>query len=151
MTEGTIQFVLRLLFIVTITYALIALIIVAFQRKMLFQTVPYSYRFISDLEAAHFRLATPDGENLDSVWLPSANADAAAILYLHGNAANLRCREGRLKALADLGYSILAIDWRGYGKSTGRPSQEGLLLDAETAYQWLVRRTDPSRIVVFAQ
>jgi uncharacterized protein len=142
--------VLHLFFIVTITYALIVLIIVAFQRKMLFQTVAYSYRLISALEASHFRLATPDGENLDAVWLPSANADAAAILYLHGNAANLRCREGRLKALADLG-SILAIDWRGYGQSTGRPSQDGLLSDAQTAYEWLAQQTDPSRIVVFAE
>jgi fermentation-respiration switch protein FrsA (DUF1100 family) len=124
------------------------------QRKLLFQTVSFGYcepRATLNLEAFHFFLTTNDGERLDTVWLPNANAEPVTILYLHGNAANLRCREGRLKALADLGYSILAIDWRGYGESSGTPSQEGLLLDAEAAYEWLAQRTDPSRIVVFAE
>ena len=125
-----------------------------FQRKFLFQTISVGYcepRATPNFEASYFFLTTNDGERLDTVWLPNANAESVAILYLHGNAANLRCREGRLQALADLGYSILAIDWRGYGKSSGRPSQEGLLLDAETAYEWLAQRTDSSRIVVFAE
>ena len=134
-------------------YALFLLVIVGFQRDFLFQTLPYNcnLRSIASLEQSHFWLTTPDRERLDAIWLPSPNAEAPTILYLHGNAANLRCREQRLKALAGLGFSILAIDWRGYGVSTGRPSQGGLQLDAETAYEWLVQRTDPSRIVVFAE
>jgi hypothetical protein len=146
--------IIRFIVIVAIVYALILFVIVAFQRSLLFQTIPFRHReprTTPNLESSHFLLTTADGEILDAVWLPSINAEAGAILYLHGNAANLRSRESRLKALAHLGFSILAIDWRGYGLSTGRPSQEGLLLDAEAAYQWLVQRIDPSRLVVLAE
>jgi uncharacterized protein len=139
---------------IAIFYVLFLLVMVGFQREFLFRTLPYNCdsRSISFLEQSHFWLTTPDRERLDAVWLPSpSTAEAPTLLYLHGNAANLRCREQRLKALADLGFSILAIDWRGYGASTGRPSQGGLQLDAETAYEWLAQRTDPSRIVVFAE
>jgi hypothetical protein len=146
--------IIRFIVIVAIAYTLILFVIVAFQRRLLFQTIPFRHReprTTPNLELSHFFLTTADGEILDAVWLPSINAEAGVILYLHGNAANLRSRESRLKALAHLGFSILAIDWRGYGLSTGRPSQEGLLLDAEAAYQWLVQRIDPSRLVVLAE
>jgi fermentation-respiration switch protein FrsA (DUF1100 family) len=53
--------------------------------------------------------------------------------------------------LTDLGYSVLAIDFRGFGASAGTPSEEGLLLDTETALEWLTHRTDPSRVVVLAE
>jgi fermentation-respiration switch protein FrsA (DUF1100 family) len=146
--------IIRFIGIFTIVYALILFGIVAFQRRLLFQTIPFRHReprTTPNLELSHFFLTTADGEILDAVWLSSINAEAGAILYLHGNAANLRSRESRLKALTQLGISILAIDWRGYGLSTGRPSQDGLLLDAEAAYQWLVQRIDPSRLVVLAE
>jgi fermentation-respiration switch protein FrsA (DUF1100 family) len=143
------ELILALVFL----YALFSSLIAIFQRRILFWTIPYNCNspVKSSLEPSHFVLTTPDGERLDAVWLPSAKADAAAIMYLHGNAANLRCRECRLKALTDLGYSVLAIDWRGYGQSTGMPSEEGLLVDAKTAYDWLVQRADRSRVVVLAE
>lgn len=85
------------------------------------------------------------------MWMPIETSQCATILYLHGNAANLRCRASRIQALTELGFSILAIDWRGYGKSTGAPSQAGLQLDAEAALDWLGRRTELSRVVVLAE
>jgi len=146
--------IVRFIGIFTLVYALILFGIVSFQRRLLFQATPFRHReprAAPSLELSHFLLTTADGEILDAIWLSSVNAEAAAILYLHGNATNLRSRESRLKALADLGFSILAIDWRGYGLSTGTPSEDGLLLDAEAAYQWLVQRIDPSRLVVLAE
>ena len=143
----------KVIVVFVLLYSLFTAAIVTFQRKILFWTIPYDRdaRTKPSLEASHFFLTTADGERIDTVWLPSAKADAPAIVYLHGNAANLRCREHRLKALTDLGYSVLAIDWRGYGQSTGMPSEEGLLVDAKTAYAWLVQRVDPSRVVVLAE
>jgi uncharacterized protein len=146
--------IIRVIGISTLVYTLILFGIVAFQRRLLFQTIPVRHRELRtnpNLELYHFLLTTADGEILDAVWLSGVNAEAVAILYLPGNAANLLSRESRLKALAQLGFSILTIDWRGYGLSTGRPSQDGLLLDAEAAYQWLVQRIDPSRLVILAE
>jgi uncharacterized protein len=147
------QIILCCTFTVVFIAILTISIVVTFQRRILFRTIPYRCepRTTPNLEACHFLLPTADGEKLDAIWLPSVSAEAATILYLHGNAANLRCRENRLKALMDLGFSILAIDWRGYGASTGRPSEDGLLLDAETAYEWLVQHTAPSRVVALAE
>jgi len=60
-------------------------------------------------------------------------------------------RISRIRALSELGFSILAIDWRGYGKSSGTPSQAGLQLDAEAALGWLRRPTELSRVAVLAE
>jgi fermentation-respiration switch protein FrsA (DUF1100 family) len=136
-----------------ILYAVVLFFLVTFQRKFVFQTYPMvcpppiSKRF----EHSHFVLTTADGEDLDAMWAPTDTSQCATLLYLHGNATNLRCRTARMQALNQLGFSILAVDWRGYGKSTGAPSQEGLQLDAEAALDWLGRRTELSQVVVLAE
>lgn len=62
----------------------------------------------------------------DGMPLPTQNA----ILYLHGNAGNLSCRYDQLHLMMFLGCTILIIDYRGYGRSEGKPSETGLYLDA---------------------
>jgi fermentation-respiration switch protein FrsA (DUF1100 family) len=57
----------------------------------------------------------------------------------------------RIQALSALGFSVLAIDWRGFGNSTGTPSQAGCQLDAIAALQWLAHRADLSKTVVLAE
>jgi uncharacterized protein len=128
-------------------------ILIRFQRLVVLQAYPLPFRGprSDPLAQGHFVLATDDGERLDAVWLPAETEHLATILYLHGTAANLRIRSGRIKALAEQGFAVLAIDWRGYGRSTGQPSQEGLLRDAEAAFKWLQERAEPSRIVVLGE
>lgn len=96
-------------------------------------------------------LATPDGERIVTWWLPPGRADAPVFLYLHGNGANLGARDRRLSRLAEDGAGVLAVSWRGYGGSTGRPHEAGLLTDARTAYRTLTARVDPGRIVIFGE
>jgi fermentation-respiration switch protein FrsA (DUF1100 family) len=96
-------------------------------------------------------LATPDGERLVAWWRPPADAAAPAFLYLPGNGANLAARDARFRRLAARGAGLLAVSWRGYGGSTGTPSEAGLRTDALTAYAALARRVDPSRIVIFGE
>ncbi len=136
-----------------VVYGVVLLFLVIFQRKLVFQTCPLGYPppMPGKLEHSRFILATPDGEKLDAMWVLGKAANCAAILYLHGNAANLRCRAPRIQALNELGFSVLAFDWRGYGKSTGAPSQEGLQFDAEAALDWLGPRIELSRVVVLAE
>jgi fermentation-respiration switch protein FrsA (DUF1100 family) len=90
-------------------------------------------------------------ETLDAVWLIACGPPCAALLYLHGNATNLNDRMPLIQALSALGFSVLAIDWRGFGNSTGTPSQAGCQLDAEAALQWLAHRADLSKTVVLAE
>ncbi len=96
-------------------------------------------------------LRTPDGERIVVWWRPPAEPGAPVFLYLPGNGANLLARGGRLRRLGTDGAGFLAVSWRGYGGSSGRPSEAGLLTDARTAYAALAQRVDPARIVLFGE
>ena len=75
---------------------------------------------------------------------------AGAILYCHGNAGNLSHRGPRSPGFATLGESILIFDYPGYGKSGGRPSEQGCYQAADAAYDWLIcNRIDPDKIMLY--
>ncbi|HYG25645.1 MAG TPA: alpha/beta hydrolase [Caulobacteraceae bacterium] len=93
------------------------------------------------------QIETEDGERLVGWWLP-AEDDNPTILFFNGNAAGLAVQEGRWRRIADKGVGFLAIAYRGYDGSTGRPTEAGLHMDAAAAYDWLIRRVAPSRIVI---
>lgn len=93
------------------------------------------------------RIDTVDGERLVGWWLP-AEGDNPTILFFNGNAAGLAVQEGRWRRIADRGVGFLAIGYRGYDGSTGRPTETGLHRDAAAAYDWLAGRVEPSRIVI---
>lgn len=93
------------------------------------------------------KIDTADGERLVGWWLP-AEGDNPTILFFNGNAAGLAVQEGRWRRIADRGVGFLAIGYRGYDGSTGRPTEAGLHKDAAAAYDWLTGRVPPSRMVV---
>ena len=68
------------------------------------------------------------------------NNRETTILYLHGQDRHLSAHWDRIQILWRMGYSIFAIDYRGYGRSTGSPSEEGLYLDARTALNHVLSR-----------
>ena len=80
------------------------------------------------------RLATEDGEKLVA-WLFPAKDRLPLILYFHGNAGTLVDRVPRFRMLTARNYGLLAVSYRGYGGSTGSPTQIGLMRDAEAAYR----------------
>ena len=82
-------------------------------------------------------IATQDGEKLGAWWVP-ATQSRGAVLIFHGNAGNISHRLDYLQMFHKLAYSSLIIDYRGYGKSTGSPSEQGTYRDAVAAWRWLV-------------
>ncbi len=96
--------------------------------------------------------ATSDGMRLHG-WYSVAEGATRTILYFHGNAGNLAGRIDNIGFLRRLPVNVLAVDYRGYGKSQGRPSEPGVYRDAEAAYDYLVkeRGVRPERIVVLGQ
>lgn len=102
-----------------------------------------------DVEDIH--LKSRDGADIHAWWWPAAGA-RGAILYSHGNAGNLSHRGPTLARLRDhLGESILIFDYPGYGKSGGRPTEQGCYQAAEAAYDWLVheQQIDPEAIILY--
>ena len=93
--------------------------------------------------------AVPD--QLALWWLPSAEAHAPTLLYLHGTFRNLYQNLSKINALRAAGYSIVAVDYRGWGESTSVvPSEDTIMADALVAWAELQRRQpDPSRRVIF--
>jgi fermentation-respiration switch protein FrsA (DUF1100 family) len=85
-----------------------------------------------------FYLAVNDSVNL-RVWHLENPAAGATVLYFGGNGFFLAISGDILSAIYDQGVSVLAFDYRGYGKSTGTPSVAGILEDANTVYQYLRR------------
>jgi fermentation-respiration switch protein FrsA (DUF1100 family) len=98
------------------------------------------------------QLTTADQVSLHAWYLPAAE-ERATLLYLHGNGGNISHRLGTLQLLNQLGLSILIVDYRGYGQSKGRPTEDGTYLDAEAAWRYLidVRRSPPGRILLFGE
>lgn len=97
-------------------------------------------------------ITTADGVKLQGWYVP-APVPRAAVLLFHGNAGNISHRVDYLRMFRDLGYSTLIVDYRGYGRSAGSPSEQGTYLDAEAAWRHLVRerRTRPQDIVLFGE
>ncbi|MBI4266522.1 MAG: alpha/beta hydrolase [Acidobacteria bacterium] len=77
------------------------------------------------------RLTTPDGEQL-TAWQLEPERPKADIVYFHGNGGNLSLWLPVLATLHRLDYRVLAVDYRGYGRSTGSPTEQGVYRDAET-------------------
>lgn len=75
-------------------------------------------------------LRTADGERLRAWWIP-AETPRAHVVYFHGNGGNLSVWTPVLAGLHRQRFSVLAVDYRGYGLSTGRPSERGLYRDVE--------------------
>jgi len=97
-------------------------------------------------------LVTSDNIHLDGWFIP-APEKRGVILFCHGNAGNISHRLDSLLLFHRLGFSTLIFDYRGYGRSQGRPSEEGTYLDAEAAWHYLTRErsTTPSRIILFGR
>jgi fermentation-respiration switch protein FrsA (DUF1100 family) len=85
------------------------------------------------------RIPTEDGETLHAWWLqhPSPRAQ---VIFWHGNGGNLSLWLDVIAELRRRGFSVLAVDYRGYGASTGRPSERGLYRDAEASVQLFTER-----------
>jgi hypothetical protein len=84
-------------------------------------------------------------------WVPVREARLAT-LFFHGNAGNLTHRAYRVPEWQAAGSSVLMVDYRGYGKSRGSPSEKGLYEDGDSAYQWLLARGySPERIVIHGE
>lgn len=82
---------------------------------------------------------TPDGENLHG-WMLTSTADVrnqCTVLFTHGNAGNVSGQAGFMRPFLAAGFDALVFDYRGYGASTGRPSEHGLYTDAAAAFDYL--------------
>jgi pimeloyl-ACP methyl ester carboxylesterase len=95
-------------------------------------------------------LDTADGKQV-IVWHVPPHEDHPVFLYFHGNGGSLRWRNGRFRGLIADGSGLVALSYRGYGGSSGRPTERGLIADAAAAYAYAIARYPVERIVLWGE
>ena len=101
-------------------------------------------------QAEEMMLNSTDGEKLIA-WHVPRRGDKPVVIYFQGNAEGLAARVARFTWLTADGTGLVALCYRGYGGSTGRPSESGLILDAAAAYDFAAARYPAKRIVLFGE
>ena len=101
-------------------------------------------------EAEEVVLDTADGERV-IVWHVPPRGDKPVVLYFHGNGGSLRGRVDRFRDLTADGSGLVALSYRGYGGSSGAPSEAGLVNDGLVAYAFARARYPAERIVLWGE
>jgi uncharacterized protein len=86
-------------------------------------------------------------------WLVKAPDAKFTVIFSHGNAGNISSRMEKIQLMHRVGVNVFIFDYRGYGRSQGRPSEKGIYLDAQAAYDYLIKRPDidPEKIITFGE
>lgn len=102
------------------------------------------------LEVEDRTFSAGSGVELHGWWIPRRRA-LGTVLYCHGSSGSIAHQAEVLAALRQLRTNLFAFDYRGYGRSTGEPSESGLFLDARAAWDHLVEELEipPSEIILF--
>lgn len=126
------------------------------ERELVFRIEPGTARWFAGLPAGleDVQLQSPElaaDESLHAWWWPSSRQDAPTLLYLHGSRWNLTGQLFRIEQLHAMGFSVLAVDYRGFGQSRGAlPSERSVYQDAEIAWQHLARlQPDPAKRFIY--
>jgi abhydrolase domain-containing protein 17 len=129
-------------------YACVCLYVFFFADQQIFLPGPSSYQDTSEI----LKLTTSDQIQLSAVYLPNP-ASIYTILYIHGNAEDLGDIQPVLQQLRDIGFSVFAYDYRGYGTSQGTPSERNAYRDIATVYNYLTQklRVSPQQIIAYGR
>jgi hypothetical protein len=146
--------VLRLAIIAFLTYAGVAMFVELIQARLIYFPSKEYHSTPTDVGLVYesVDLKTTDGETVVAWYVPSREGKGT-ILFCHGNAGNISDRLVTIQTLHRLGYNALLFDYRGYGESTGNPSEKGTYLDAEAAWIHLTEKRDEpgSRIAIMGE
>ena len=150
------RMVWSILVVLAVAYAGLLIAVFLFQSRLVY--FPNIGRELSatpqdaGLEYEEVRLNTGDGESLHAWFVPAPQSRGTVLLF-HGNAGNISHRLEYLSMLHRLGYSSFIFDYRGYGRSSGSPSEQGTYRDAEAAWHYLTvtRKIEPRRIALLGE
>ncbi|WP_256376911.1 alpha/beta hydrolase [Nitrosospira multiformis] len=106
----------------------------------------------SGLAYESVELETADGERLHGWFVPASHAKAT-VLFFHGNAGNISQRIDYLSMFYRLGYNTFIFDYRGYGESSGKPTEQGTYRDAVAAWRYITEKKaiPPADVVLFGE
>jgi uncharacterized protein len=122
------------------------------QEKIIFHPVALAanYTFSFNNQFTEYNFQTPDNQSINAVLFQHPNPKGI-IVYCHGNADNIARWGAIAEKLVQYGYEVLVFDYRGYGKSTGKVTEENLFADAKLVYNFAKTRFAEAQIVVYGR
>ena len=143
------------LFLALAVVAFAALLLAGCVERMFFypDSAQYTRPEQFGLQHEDVFFAAPDGSRLHGWWLPAKGAALGSVLHLHGNAANVSNHLPLVAWLPAAGFNVLMLDYRGFGRSQGKPTLDGVVDDAAAALRTLRARpgVDGGRLIVLGQ
>jgi hypothetical protein len=154
---GRVHFIAAVLLVGLLCYVGICTYMWATQEQLIFQPTQVWQSNPARMGMTFKEFHIPSGNGaargeLDSWWIPVVHEGAATLLYMHGNDRNISSNLGHVQRLHDLGYNVLMIDYRGFGKSSGgTPNETKVYEDAEAAWQYLIKTgaVPPQKIFIY--
>lgn len=144
----------NVILILVLAYGGFAALLYQFQERYVFFPAEYMSETPDNIGLSYHdvRFKAEDGTVLHGWFVPNPNA-YFTVLIMHGNAGNISYRLDTLRLFNEVGLSSFIFDYRGYGKSLGKPTEEGTYQDAAAAWQYLtkVRGIPASRIILFGR
>jgi len=140
---------------VAVPYVLIVVALMFLENSMIFYPSPYPEGMWhpEGLPFEDVEFSSADGTLLHG-WYIRHPKSRGAVLFCHGNAGNVTHREPILRRLHDISeVTVFIFDYRGYGRSQGKPNEAGVLADARAAREWLARREGvaPDRLIMMGE
>lgn len=135
-----------------VLYAAFVGLLYFFQRGLMYfpdrvRTPPAAAGFP---QAAEQSLTTEDGERI-FVWHVPPRESRPVVIYFQGNGGGLSLRVSRFQSLVADGTGLIALSYRGYGGSSGKPSEQGLIADARAVHKFAIEQYEPSRLVLWGE
>lgn len=143
---------LKWFLVLVAAYGALLVLMTVFQRKMMYFPDPTRHPPAQAglAEAEEVTLKSSDGERLIA-WHVAPRAGKPVVLYFQGNGGALDLRVGRFRWLIADGTGLVALCYRGYGGSSGSPSEQGLIRDAAAAYEFAAAHYEPARLVLWGE
>ena len=131
-----------------IIYTFVCFYAYFFTDRLIFQPPAASYEDSRE----SIKLTSPQGVQISAIYLPNQGA-TYTILYSHGNAEDLGNIRWMLEDLQKMGFAVFAYDYRGYGMSEGKPTEQGAYADINAAYDYLTQKlgVPPARIIIYGR
>lgn len=137
----------------TVIYGGFGLVLFLMQPKLMYRPLKEVLYTPDELgiKFEDIAIETEDSLKISAWYIPAPNAKFT-VLLCHGNGGNIMHRLDYINIFYNLGISCLIFDYRGYGKSQGKPNEQGTYKDAMAAYNWLInKKIEPQSIILYGQ
>jgi len=144
--------VFHTLWVAALIYAGACVLYFLIQEKFIFVPTlpgePFEIKLASSTE--EFMIETPHGGHIHTLLIKNPES-RGLVFYLHGNTGSLKRWQFMAEEVSSHGYDVFVMDYRGYGKSTGKRTEAIMHRDVEYCYDWILDRQKPNKVVVYGR